>query len=149
VKPGVAGLFCWIAVMPDPLPDIVFLSFGMVETIHRQQLELRGGQDGYIDRGVVESAIAQPRQTFFGDYLHVDIAHMPAAYLFHLVTPQGFLDGNKRTAVMCTLVFADLNGFAIEADEDEFYALTMDVANNRMGKEALADWLCERMVGVE
>ena len=88
--------------------DIVFLSWEIVMDIHRRSLEAYGGQDGFIDRGVVESAIAQPRQTMFGEYLHEDVAHMAAAYLFHIATTQGFLDGNKRTAVVCALTFLEL-----------------------------------------
>jgi death-on-curing protein len=125
--------------------EIVFLSWEIVMDIHRRSLEAHGGQDGFIDRGVVESAIAQPRQTMFGEYLHEDIAHMAAAYLFHLATTQGFLDGNKRTALICMSTFLELNGYVVHVPEPEMYELVMDVANNRMGKGELADWIRERI----
>jgi death-on-curing protein len=125
--------------------EIVFLSWEIVMDIHRRSLEAHGGQVGFIDRGVVESAIAQPRQTMFGEYLHEDIAHMAAAYLFHLATTQGFLDGNKRTALICMSTFLELNGYVVHVPEPEMYELVMDVANNRMGKGELADWIRERI----
>ena len=127
------------------MDDIIFLSLDDVTYIHRQQLELFGGQDGFLDQGVVESAISQARQTMFGEYLHQDIAHMAAAYLFHLATTQGFLDGNKRTALSSASVFLRLNGYAIDVDDDEMYPIAMAVANNLMTKDELARWFRDHM----
>src|ERR1035437_3300365 len=127
------------------MDEIVFLTWDIVMDIHRRQLEAFGGQDGFLDRGVVESAIAQPRQTMFGEYLHTDIPHMAAAYLFHLATTQGFLDGNKRTALVCAQTFLQLNGYEIDVLNMEMYELTLGVANNQMSKAELAEWIRKRM----
>lgn len=127
------------------MDEIIFLMMEAVMDIHRKQLEVFGGQDGFLDRGVVESAIAQPRQTMFGEYLHQDIAHMAAAYLFHLATTQGFLDGNKRTALVCAETFLKLNGYTVDVSNTEMYELTLRVANNQTDKEQLAQWIRERM----
>ena len=131
------------------MDEIVFLSLDDVICIHRRQLELFGGQDGLLDQGVVESAIAQPRQTMFGEYLHDDIAHMAAAYLFHLATTQGFLDGNKRTALSSASVFLQLNGYAIAIDDDEMYPIAMAVANNQMDKDEIAQWFRDHMKSLD
>ena len=131
------------------MDDIAFLTLADVQVIHRAQLEAHGGQDGFIDRGVVESAIAQPKQTMFGEYLHTDIAHMAAAYLFHLATTQGFMDGNKRTALMCALTFLDFNGYEVDIDPLHMYELSMKVANNQMDKDELADWFRENAKTIE
>ena len=131
------------------MDEITFLTWDEVLELHREQLETFGGQDGFIDRGVVESAIAQPKQTMFGEYLHDDIAHMAAAYLFHLATTQGFLDGNKRIALWCALTFLRINGYKISVTPLEMYELTLNVANNQMNKAQLADWFRERMTPME
>jgi death on curing protein len=131
------------------MDDIVFLTWEEVMSLHRQQLEEFGGQDGFIDRRIVESALAQPKQTMFGEYLHDDIAHMAAAYLYHLATTQGFMDGNKRTALWCALTFLRLNGYRIDVTTLEMYELSIGVANNQLKKEKLAEWLRERMKPLE
>jgi death-on-curing protein len=131
------------------MDEIVFLTWDEVMELHRSQLEEFGGQDGFIDRGVVESAIAQPKQTMFGEYLHEDLAHMAAAYLFHLSTTQGFLDGNKRVALWCAIMFLRLNGYTLNVSPLEMYELTMKVANNRMGKTELGNWIRERLTSLE
>ena len=131
------------------MDSIRFLTIEDVEYIHRTQLELFGGQDGYIEKGVVESAIAQPQQGMFGEYLHEDIAHMAAAYMFHIATTQGFMDGNKRTALSCASAFLRLNGFAIDVSDEDMYPIALSVAKNEMSKDALWDWISEHIRAVE
>jgi death-on-curing protein len=128
---------------------IIFLTLEQVEDIHRQQLRAHGGQDGYISKSVVESAIAQPAQTMFGEYLHMDLAHMAAAYLYHLATTQGFMDGNKRTALMCAITFLKLNGYTVRADAPAVYDVVMAVVTNEMTKDQLVEWFGEQLQPVE
>lgn len=62
-----------------------FLDPQDVLTLHADQVDLYGGEHGVRDFGLLESAVAQPRATFGGEFLHTDIFEMAAAYLFHLV----------------------------------------------------------------
>ena len=123
-----------------------FLTLDDVLEIHSDQLARYGGLDGFIDRGVVESALAQPQASMFGEFLHRDIAEMAAAYLFHFAATQGFVDGNKRTALVTTLVFLARNGYRLDCTNDQIYDLTMDVANGRTGKAEVGDWIRDRIV---
>ena len=128
--------------------DITFLSFDDVLEIHQRQLALYGGQDGFIDRNVVESAAAQAQASMFGEYLHEDVAEMAAAYLFHFAAAQGFLDGNKRTAAGCATVFLGRNGYELDCTDDELYEMTIAVATSRAGKGEAGDWIRDRLVAV-
>ena len=56
---------------------------------------------------------------------------------------QAFLDGNKRTALVATLVFLDINGFVILDDEMKLYDAMIAIANREMDKYDLADLLKE------
>ena len=62
-----------------------------------------------------------------------------------MATTQGFLDGNKRTALSCASAFLQLNGCAIDVDDDEMYPIAMAVANNLMTKDELARWFRDHM----
>jgi death-on-curing protein len=128
------------------MDEINFLSFDDLLEIHSRQLALYGGGEGFIDRNVVESALAQPQASMFGRYLHEDVAVMAAAYLFHFAAAQGFVDGNKRTAAGCATIFLARNGYDLDCTADELYELTMNVANNRMRKEEAGEWIRERVV---
>jgi hypothetical protein len=74
-----------------------FLDLEEVLEIHALELDEFGGIAGVRDRGLLESAVEQPRATAFGELLHADLFEMAAAYLFHIAKNHAFLDGNKRT----------------------------------------------------
>ena len=96
------------------MAEIIFLSIDDVLEIHRRQLDLYGGMEGFNDRNIVESATAQPQASMFGQFLHEDIAEMAAAYLFHFAASQGFTDGNKRAAAGCATIFLGRNGYELD-----------------------------------
>jgi death-on-curing protein len=125
--------------------EITFLTLGDVVEIHSDQLARYGGLDGFLDRNVVESALAQPQATMFGQFLHADIAEMAAAYLFHFAASQGFVDGNKRTAAVCAGVFLARNGYRLACTDEELYVVTMAAANNQLQKPRIADWIRDHL----
>ena len=118
-----------------------FLDLEEVLEIHALQLDEFGGIAGVRDRGLLESAVEQPRATAFGELLHADLFEMAAAYLFHIAKNHAFLDGNKRTALVAALVFLDINGVSLERDDERLYELTMAAAEGRADKAQIADQL--------
>ena len=117
-----------------------FLGLEDVLSLHANQIALYGGEHGIRDLGLLDSAIAQPRATFGGEFLHRDLFEMAGAYLFHIVQNHPFFDGNKRAGAVAALVFLDLNGIAVEAPKGSLYDLTMSVATGRAGKAHVADF---------
>ncbi|MFO0840684.1 MAG: type II toxin-antitoxin system death-on-curing family toxin [Phycisphaerae bacterium] len=65
---------------------------------------------------------------------------MAAAYLFHIVQNHPFVDGNKRTGTAAALVFLEMNGITIEADEDALVELVLKVAQGRADKPRIAEF---------
>jgi death-on-curing protein len=53
------------------IPD--FLTLEDVLDIHPLQLARFGGGEGVRERGLLESALAQPQATFGGEYVHADV----------------------------------------------------------------------------
>lgn len=53
--------------------------------LHTTQLEIYGGSAGVRDRGLLESAVAQPQASFGGQLAHDGLFAMASAYLFHIV----------------------------------------------------------------
>ena len=87
----------------SPGDDPLFLSVEEVLEIQLQMLETHGGQPGIRDRSSLESAEGMPTQTFGGDFVHVGLFEMGAAYAFHIAENQPFVDGNKRTGLPAAL----------------------------------------------
>lgn len=118
-----------------------FLDIEDVLELHTIQLARYGGADGVRDQGMLESALAQPRATFDGEFVHGDLFMMAAAYMFHIVQNHPFVDGNKRTGLLAALVFLDLNGISITHSSPNLYELTLSVAEGRVTKSVAADAL--------
>jgi death-on-curing protein len=119
----------------------VFLSLAEVLEIHRDQIERYGGYAGLRDLGLLQSALAMPAAGFGGRYLHSDLIEMAAAYLYHIVQNHPFIDGNKRTGAVASIVFLSLNGVELEADEIHLEQLVVDVPKGKARKSIVADFL--------
>lgn len=118
--------------------ELLFLDVEDILEIHATQLEIYGGGAGLRDRGLLESAVAQPQASFGGEYVHDDLFAMAAAYLFHIVSNHPFVDGNKRAGLLAAVVFLDVNGITIEQPSEPLHELTMGVAEGRLDKPAVA-----------
>lgn len=124
--------------MSDAPAEVEFLTVDVVLALHQRQLDRFGGGAGLRDRGLLESAVAQPQASFGGTYAHEGLFAMAAAYLFHIVSNHPFVDGNKRAGLLAAQVFLDVNGVSLERDSQSFYELTMGVAEGRIDKPAVA-----------
>jgi death-on-curing protein len=120
---------------------IQFLSVDDVLAIHEDTLAREGGAEGLRDRGLLESATLMPQQKFGGAFLHSGLAAMAAAYLFHIVANHPFIDGNKRTGAMAALVFLDANGVRRLPKPEGLEVATLAVADGKMTKEQLTEWM--------
>ncbi len=118
----------------------IFLSLGEVLEIHRDQIERYGGGPGIRDLSLLQSALAMPAAGFGGRYLHTDLFEMAAAYLFHITQNHPFVDGNKRTGAVASLVFLSLNGVDVLAEEEEFEKIVLGVAEGKLDKAAVAEF---------
>jgi len=119
----------------------LFLDLDRVLRTHLSLIERYGGETGVRDVGLLHSAIAMPQASFGGEFLHKDLLEMAAAYLFHLVQNHPFIDGNKRTGAAAAIIFLDMNGVEIEADEEGLVDLTLRVARGKAGKSEIAEFL--------
>jgi death-on-curing protein len=117
---------------------VVFLSQDEVLALHADQIERYGGSHGIRDTGLLNSALAMPRATFGGQWLHGSLHEMAAAYLYHLVRGHAFIDGNKRAGLMAMLAFLGLNSFRLDATEDELVEIVLGVAGGRVSKAEVA-----------
>lgn len=117
-----------------------FLSCADVLELHTQQIKTYGGAPGIREAGLLESALAQPSATFGGEYLHDDLYHMAAAYLFHLVQNHPFVDGNKRVGLECALVFLEINGYSIETTDELLVELVLAIASGERSKDQIAEF---------
>ncbi|GGZ75123.1 type II toxin-antitoxin system death-on-curing family toxin [Streptomyces bluensis] len=89
-----------------------------------------GGQEVAVrDLGLLSSAVHRPQSQMFGVEAYTGLFEKAAALLQSLAANHPLVDGNKRMAWMCTVVFLDFNGTEmLEVDQEEAYKLVMEVA---------------------
>ena len=97
------------------------------------------------DVGLLDSAVHRPQANIYGEDAYPTLDQKAAVLLESLVGNHALVDGNKRLGWLATVVFYGLNGNALDAPDDEAYALVIGVASGtiRYPEAAghLAAWL--------
>ncbi len=127
------------------MPEIEWIEVEVVLAFHRRQIAEYGGSEGLRDRGLLESALARPKNLQAYDS-EADIASLAAAYAFGVAKNHAFIDGNKRTALVVATAFLDLNGYELVADRSEIFDIVLKLAGGRLDEGHLAQWLRENIV---
>jgi death on curing protein len=112
-------------------------------------LEIAGeatGRDVVVrDYGLLESALARPRASVFGQDAYPDLHLKAAALLDSLARNHALVDGNKRLAWTACRTFLAINAQWIGAPEDERFDFVIAVATGAAGEpdeiaEQLRSW---------
>ena len=121
-----------------------WLAIVHILSIHSDQTQAHGGSLGLRDRGLLESALERPRNRLHYD-TDADLPALAAAYGFGLANNHPFVDGNKRVAFQAMYLFLGLNGFRIEAPEEEVVAVILSLASGGLDETGLTAWLREHI----
>lgn len=114
-----------------------------VLAIHGRLQALHGGAPGLRDQGLLQSALARPRQHFaYAD--PSDIIEMAALYTAGVVRNHPFVDGNKRTGFVIGIVFLELHGFEFKASEEDATQAVFALAAGTLDETAFAAWLRDK-----
>jgi death-on-curing protein len=108
--------------------------------IHEMSLQQHGGRIGIRDEGLLESALARPRQKFAYDP-DTTVFALASAYSFGIVRNHPFLDGNKRTGFVAGILFLELNGYRFLASEESAATAVMELAAGAMDEARYAEFL--------
>jgi len=93
------------------------------------------------DVGLLDSAVARPRSSAFGEDAYSSISLKAAALLHSITSYHALVDGNKRLAWLATSVFLDLNGLAPDLSDDEAFDLVWEIASTSVDGETIASRL--------
>lgn len=103
---------------------------------------MHGGTVGVRDQGLLESALARPRQ--HDAYANsTEIVELAALYTSGIVRNHPFVDGNKRAGFVTGILFLELNGFDFKASEEDATQAVMGLAAGTLDEAGYAVWLRE------
>jgi death on curing protein len=124
-----------------------WVSRGMLDAIHADQIRQHGGSYGVRDDGLIDSALARPQNRWrYEDDAH--LTALAASLGFGLAKNHGFIDGNKRVAFAATYLFLALNGWELEAPEPDVVTVMLALAAGEVGEEGFQEWILRRVVPI-
>jgi death-on-curing protein len=108
--------------------------------LHDRLLALDGGPAGVRDQGLLESALARPRQLdAHGD--RPSIVDLAAAYTARVVRNHPFVDGNKRTGFLIGVLFLEMNGYHFTPSEEGATQAVLSLAAGTVDETEFAAWM--------
>ncbi len=122
------------------MQEPVWVRSDVVLAIHARQLAEHGGAEGVRDAGLLESALARPKNlwSYSGS---ADLAGMAASYAFGIARNHPFVDGNKRSAWVVCRTFLRLNRRDLDAPPQEAFLSMLLLAEGALSEEAFAAWV--------
>ena len=108
---------------------MIFLDLGALLHVATRTL---GTEPEVRDYGLLESALARPRTSAFGQDAYPGIHEKAAALLHSLARNHALVDGNKRLALAATIVFYGMNGMRLTLTNDAAYNFIIDVASGQL-----------------
>lgn len=112
-----------------------------VVEIHSISIFKFGGVEGVRDEGLLESALAQPFQSFSGVELYPTVEAKACRYAYSIIKNHPFVDGNKRTATALMSAYLRLSGFDFQPCHAELLEAMRGVADGSWDFDALVDWV--------
>lgn len=103
----------------------------LAELMHVAERVL-GSEVPVRDPGLLQSALARPQATAFGDDAYATLEEKAAALLHSLARNHALVDGNKRLALAGTIAFLGVNGRRLTLTNDQAYELVMAVSTGEL-----------------
>lgn len=117
----------------------VWIDPAVILAVHDEQLAEHGGAAGVGDAGLLESALARPRN--LAHYGEPDVCELAAAYAFGLAKNHPFVDGNKRSAFVAAELFLVLNDWQLDASDEACVMVMLSLAGGEIDEAGLSTWL--------
>jgi death-on-curing protein len=111
-----------------------------VIAIHKRQIAEHGGGPGIRDSSLLESALAKPKNAFSYSDEQLSIPSLASAYAYGIARNHPFVDGNKRTSLIISLLFLELNNWELLCDAENLYGTFMKLSDGSLSAEDLSAW---------
>ena len=116
-----------------------WLGVEAVMVMHDEQLAEHGGMGGVRDPGLLELALARPRNAW--GYGQGDLIVLATLYASGIMRNYPFIDGNKRAGFLAAYSFLYINGLEIVAGEGEVVVQCLALAASEISEDGFAAWL--------
>ena len=118
--------------------DMALADASRRRTIHLRQIQRHGGGHGIRDEGLLESALGAPGESC--RLWRADCLRLAASYAYGIARNHPFVDGNKRTAFVASVLFLRMNGQQFHAEQAEAAVVFLRLAAGEFSEAELAEW---------
>lgn len=118
-----------------------YITLDQAIELHDALIHQFGGLGGVRDLHLLESALASPMTSVFQQEMYPTIFDKAGCYLFFIIKNHAFLDGNKRTATACCLLFLESNGIELDYDRQDLIEFVVSIAEGKADKEKISHYL--------
>ncbi len=125
------------------MTEPVWLTDDLPLALHERLVADFGGLTGVRDRGLLDSAMARPKQ--LAAYGSPGIVELAAAYASGVVRNHPFIDGNKRVGFMLAYIFLARNGYRFLAGEAAATQAILDLASGALSEQEFISWLADNV----
>lgn len=118
----------------------------LVIGIHKVLIKKYGGSEGIRDKGLLESAIERPYQTFDGLELYPTTVDKASAVIESIVKNHPFVDGNKRTGYVLMRLILRKDKKDLKASQEEKYEFVIQIAAGKINFNDIKSWIEEKLI---
>lgn len=108
--------------------------------------EIIGKRTQLRDVDLLESSVIRPQSSAFGEDAYPTIPDKAAALFHSLARNHAFVDGNKRTATIATIIFLEHNGFHVDWNNEDALQFIIESATGGHDVEEIAQWITENSI---
>lgn len=124
---------------------MITLTKDQIIMLHKAIYERYGGALGVLNEGMLDSAVQAPFQTFGGEELLPDTKDKIIRLAYGLIKNHSFRDGNKRIGALVLLTLLELNGYHVNATNEDFIDIIMGIAASEKDDTDLKNWVDEHI----
>jgi death-on-curing protein len=113
--------------------------------LHEESLAEFGGARGLRDEGLLDSALARPKNTHAYN-AESSIADLAASYGYGLAKNHAFVDGNKRAAFLSMGLFLAINRYQLRPDQMDAIRTMFAIASGELNEQDLSSWIAKNSI---
>lgn len=124
---------------------MILLEFDEVIAMHTKLIDKTGGSHGVRDSELLKGALENPFQTFEGKELYPSNIEKISVLTHSVINDHCMMDGNKRLGISLMGVLCRLNNINITYTQSELIKLGLDIAEGKLDKKAIRQWIFEHI----
>lgn len=118
-----------------------FLSVEETLQLHERTIKFHGGISGVRDMGLLESAVYRCQSGYYNS-----LSEQAASLMQSLCMNHCFMDGNKRVALLATVVFLKMNGYDLVCQNKIVVEFILhQVIEAKQGVDGISLWIHDRL----